>query len=109
MKQRIWLQFALIASIAFFGIIHAQELEEASSLLKSFNNISEHLKTMLSSLTERQQELFLNKNVRIELDLYLSILTAPSNQNEVYQNLLAYRGATARVLRSRQRFLTEPE
>ncbi|MEK7487333.1 MAG: tetratricopeptide repeat protein, partial [Planctomycetota bacterium] len=76
---------------------------------KGFNSISNHLKKMLPILMERQQELYLNQNVRPYLNHYFSVLQDPKKQNEVYENLLAYRGANSRILRNRNRFAVEPE
>ncbi|MEK7485529.1 MAG: tetratricopeptide repeat protein, partial [Planctomycetota bacterium] len=76
---------------------------------KGFNTLSSHLKKTLPSLMERQQELFLNKNVRPSLNYYFSVLQDPKKQNEFYENLIAYRGANSMVLRSRHRFEIEPQ
>ncbi|MEK7485322.1 MAG: CHAT domain-containing protein, partial [Planctomycetota bacterium] len=63
---------------------------------------------IFSTLSERQQEGYLNSNFRTPLNVYLSVFTDPSEQIDLYQNLFIYRGITSRTLRNRTRATIDP-
>ncbi|MEK7484410.1 MAG: tetratricopeptide repeat protein, partial [Planctomycetota bacterium] len=94
------------------GLLQAkgEEKEGKQYFLKSFSSLTQHLKKTFPSLTERQQETFLNNtHIRFFLDSYLSALNHPSEQHEVYENLLVYRGISSRTMRNRNRATVDPK
>ncbi|MEK7487680.1 MAG: tetratricopeptide repeat protein, partial [Planctomycetota bacterium] len=101
-----------VANILYnLGILLTQQkrTEEGKKyLLSSFDIRSKNMNSIFPTLTERQQEGYLNLYFRSPLNAYLSVFTEPSEQKEICQNLFIYRGITSRTLRNRTRVTSDP-
>ncbi|NUM34496.1 MAG: CHAT domain-containing protein [Candidatus Brocadiae bacterium] len=71
------------------------------NLLSSFTEMIHRMCLVFPSLTERQQESYLQAHIRFRLGIFLSGLLSPLDQKQVYSNLMLYRGISSRTLRDR--------
>ncbi|BBM86238.1 CHAT domain-containing protein [Candidatus Uabimicrobium amorphum] len=84
----------------------AMDKKEAYQVLKKSSTISnKNLTLIFPSLTERQQERYLETQVRDDIDTYLSAF----KDIFIYKEVLNYRGIVARTLRDRTLAIRKPE